>query len=411
MRSLALMAMLLLVACESEAVERPPPDDVTTEALALAREEGFDPRWAELYPVSALPPRLAALNVYGLNLAVPLLFAAALSIVALRHRLTQRAAARSGRLARERGVIEPGPTLLHGRVELEGGAGSVIELAITQVGVEVRGKKKVVRTRWTEVERQLNVRPFMLVLASGQRVRVEPDQGVRLVDDLDAGVRTSADTRVRTGRLEHGEAVYVSGVLERGVDPRAGYRGESDVLILRPPKRHRMLLSTRPLEHEARRRGRQSLRGASLTVLATVATLAALHWPFLALAHGHRLTTGVVLDKTIEHDDETRRLVTVEVADDGYVFREVLEERDYERIERGARVPLVQSTEWTEYAQLGQAPAEPLQLLLMTLAWLIALAVGFEYIRRRSIPWYEQARVEQTVAGPRPPFEPREEDE
>lgn len=47
----------------------------------------------------------------------------------------------------------------------------------------------------------------------------------------------------------------------------------------------------------------------------------------------------------------------------------------------------------------------------MTLAWLIALAVGFEYIRRRSIPWYEQARVEQTVAGPLPPFEPREEDE
>jgi len=152
--------------------------------------------------------------------------------------------AESGALRRGRAVV---------RGEALGPAGTpLVRVRIRQVGRERQEKQGVYHT-WTEVSRSVEAAPFMLRLASGERVRVEPGDNVFLVGQLTTGERPSEAERFRVADLAPGTHVYVEGVL---LPPIAGgaYRDAEPASTLRPAGGGPMLISVDPPErrHELR---------------------------------------------------------------------------------------------------------------------------------------------------------------
>src|SRR5206468_7223794 len=97
---------------------------------------------------------------------------------------------------------------------------------------------------WTEMRRRVEVAPFYVVHASGERVRVEPDRKTKLAADLVVVERVDLKHRRRIARIAEGDEVWVTGVLGKEMDPKAsgGYRG-GRAWIMRP-RGGRMLVST-----------------------------------------------------------------------------------------------------------------------------------------------------------------------
>lgn len=154
----------------------------------------------------------------------------------------------------ERTIAKPddpltvGYAVLSGTVELEGEE-PAITVSIEQQGVETKNKHGW-STTWSETQRSVDARPFYLALATGERVRVEPDPDVMLVDDLDVVERRGADRIVRAAKLTAGEHATVSGQLTRGFNPRAqhtGYRQAEGGFLLVPAPGERMMVSAEPL--------------------------------------------------------------------------------------------------------------------------------------------------------------------
>jgi hypothetical protein len=108
---------------------------------------------------------------------------------------------------------------------------------------------------YSEIGRRAHAQPFYLVRPSGERVRVEPRGQIELADAPDPETRTPEDHVVTTRRLAAGEAIFVTGRLGWGDDPRAGgYREAGRALVLGPPTSGRMRISTIPDPHAARAR-------------------------------------------------------------------------------------------------------------------------------------------------------------
>jgi hypothetical protein len=153
-----------------------------------------------------------------------------------------------------------------GELEDDGpGAAPCITVDIEQRGREWKGKHSW-HHEWREVSRRVDARPFYVVRPNGERVRVEPDQNVFLVDRLDGTDRFEHARRRRTATLRPGEKVAITGVLVRGFDPRqGGYRDAAPALVLKPPPRGRMLVSTEPLADRHRTRA-STYRGLAIAV-------------------------------------------------------------------------------------------------------------------------------------------------
>jgi len=115
---------------------------------------------------------------------------------------------------------------------------------------------------WKEIDRRVEVEPFTLVLASGMRVRVEPDPDVFLVDKLVVSAR--GNPRTRRASLDNGELAYVDGVLKEDWQPltdasqvrdgNALYRDAAPAGFAMTNGIERMLISTEPLARRHRRR-------------------------------------------------------------------------------------------------------------------------------------------------------------
>jgi hypothetical protein len=187
----------------------------------------------------------------GLMLGVPFLFSVTRFLAcSARAYAAQRAVATIPELREDEEVT------LTGRVDVDDGD-IAIEIAIHQELHEWRGKGNELRRVWEERSRSIVVRPFHLVLANGERVRVEPDESVLLVNKLE--MRQPADRkRTRSATLERGDAVSVSGVLRLRQGPSAEgavYRtAVSEALVLAPPIYERMVASVEPLASRHRRR-------------------------------------------------------------------------------------------------------------------------------------------------------------
>lgn len=99
---------------------------------------------------------------------------------------------------------------------------------------DVPHQRGQVARHWSAGPLETRARPFELVLASGERVRVEPGEHVRLLDELEI-LEATGPERVKAARLMPGEQAQIMGRLEARVTPGAGYRGSQRALVLRPP--------------------------------------------------------------------------------------------------------------------------------------------------------------------------------
>jgi hypothetical protein len=176
-----------------------------------------------------------ALSVEGTHFVVDALATFGLGLVLVftlwlrRHALRDAAEARSLE-ATANAPLRPGPATIVGHVD--GGAGDAfVTIELAQRRQKVQKSNGGGYVEWRETSRRVEARPFYVKRQNGERVRVEPDERVFLVDRLDGqgGQEGQEDQaggagleRRRTATLRTGERVCVTGVLVPGIDPLQG---------------------------------------------------------------------------------------------------------------------------------------------------------------------------------------------
>jgi hypothetical protein len=345
--------------------------------------------------------RNTALVVDGLGwLVLGGLVVAAIVMRAL-HRHREKLAHRSA--LTQHAALHLGPTVLAGRVVDGDGCPVVVE--IEQQGFEWKDKNGGWHHRWREQRRQLSVKPFYVARPSGERVRVEPDDQVVLVDRLDPVEPHARDFRIRRAQLEPGEHVFILGGMTRGPDPRAGgYRESGENWILKPPRTGRMLISTEPLEDRHWRRART---WRNLAWLALAGCLAFQALPFgvvNALAFTGRTVEATLVTKEIVSDWvrpkngrpylQHHHLVLVRTAD-GRLLRDEVGGAYYQSLAPGDPVTFLVSKVWPSLWQVGMRPcASIVNLILSGIA--AGLFIVFLLVRAYTTrPWWERRVVDR----------------
>ncbi|NUO48202.1 MAG: hypothetical protein HOV80_05015 [Polyangiaceae bacterium] len=337
----------------------------------------------------------APVNVYVINVGFPLLVIALLFVGWWWRKRRADHAARAEERANDPAEGE-GEVVVRGKVCDVEGNGPAVEVTVEQLGLE-RKEKGDWKTTWTEISRRTEARPFTIELSNGSRLRVEPGEEPRLVDDLGLWKRTDSSTKVPATRtasatLDLDEEVYVAGELDTRVDPAVGYRG-GEARVLRPPKGGAMHLSTHGLAAPFRE---QSRRFASwitgLVVLTALVQLAAIQF-HVALWAGERKTATIEKrwEVPVAEQKTPEYFVTYRPSGSSDVIKEQIEIVDWDRLEPGTVVPIhVSPLETT----LGPHPnitgiIPMLSTLVLVVVGTIALTTCY---RRRA--WYERRMVE-----------------
>lgn len=172
----------------------------------------------------------------------------------------QRAAQQASSTEKSILPLHEGARFIAGHAELAEGAKTAIRITITQEGTQREHRTKFTH-KWTEIDRVVDIQPFYVRTAAGERVRVEPPQDVMLVDKLDQMEWFEMARRRRRAELTAEERAIIEGVLERGADPEMrsehSYRAEHATgWIMKATARQGMRVSTESLarRHELRAR-------------------------------------------------------------------------------------------------------------------------------------------------------------
>lgn len=209
-------------------------------------------------------------------------------------------------------TLAEGPCVLEGTVEYAREADRAMHIEFTQIGSESESSGSWSH-KWTETHRKLTVQPFYLRRSDGSRVRVEPDPAQsRLYDELEHKVlvRTeSPPTRIRFATLMPHEHVWVSGRLERGIDPereasqQVGYRENAagSWVVRGAPT---LLVSSISLVAHFRARAARHTKSAIVSLCLLIAPLA-MGERYMDRANGVTLT-GQVEHVTALTDDDDR---------------------------------------------------------------------------------------------------------
>jgi hypothetical protein len=338
---------------------------------------------------------------------------AALSLLRLlRHRrLAAELAAAEGK---GQSPLRPGDTVLSGDVDGGGVDGPAVIVELEQTGTERLSKGSWSHT-WKEVRRQVTTRPFYVVREGGERVRVEPDARVFLVDKLDQAQNQSRTRRLRAATLVAGEPVHIVGLLVRANDPQqGGYRDGALGWVLRPPRTGRMLISTEPLadRHQKRMRVHRGL------LVALILTLLGAHGALFAEYNLLRWK-GEVIHAQADRVDTFRKwksqksggywqdYYTVDatwVMPDGVpvLLHDYVSPAFYERLTvegQGADVPFVILREIPTVFTVGVVSTTSewrlIFLFVVLLAWLLVYRLVVLDMR----PWYEKPRVVESGNG------------
>jgi hypothetical protein len=356
-----------------------------------------------LVPHGHVDPTVSAIVVYTLGACF-----LALAVVGLLLRLRYRAVARRAEAEfTPSAPLRPGEVILHGKIEHAAGAPHAVRVEVTQEGSESENSGAWSYT-WTEVDRRVLVHPFYLQRASGDRIRVEPDDRVYLVDELDGIVQVNLARRIRVAELTPGEEVYVHGVLDRGLDPEAstGYRGDGRALVLRSPTARPMLLSSQPLGERFLERAR--MHGGVAAFLLVVFAIGQ-----LALLQYHvRLWAGRTIEATIlkrnhytttDSDGDTVNHYQLQFTAPriGYFTDEVNRET-FAQLAEGQRVPAHTAPRvfpWSSRARLGSRASLHVVAEVLLFIMLPLCALGYLYHARSSLPWYRRPTVVEGGSG------------
>jgi hypothetical protein len=335
-----------------------------------------------------------------------------LMVVALARwrRFRDRAALAERVMSGEPPELAPGYAILKGTVEPEGNEPAV-EIAIEEKGHEIKSKAgwNVV---WRETSRRVSARPFYLLRATGDAVRVEPDERVFLVDSLTTRDRPSAALRVRVSTLDRGEECAVSGLLRRSRDPRvggAGYRDAGEALVLTPPRGERMIVSVEPLPDRYLRRAAFHKRAAMgiAALFALVHTL--LLGSYYLLVVGGQVRRVTVTDSvswTTSSKSGRLHHYGLEIAHPsklGYLQRETGygaydAARQASAREAALEVP-IRFVHGTDIVQFGEEPRLRLYQTMLTFVALFLPALLYGIASQRTLAWYERKRVIEQEIG------------
>jgi len=347
-------------------------------------------------------PVASVVLVYVLGGGLMLLVVLAAALAAVHNRRRERVA----EAAYDPGApLEPGPMMLHGAVEYARDAEHAVRVEVDQLGVENESSGSW-STSWTEAERRMKVAPFYLRLASDRRIRVEPTADVYLVDAMDGAIRVDLTRRTRFAELTPGEQIFAYGRLERSLDPeRVGgpYRGESVGLVLLPPRRGRMLLSSHPLGHKFAKRASVHRWSALLLLLVTVA------FQLVWLPYHLRRWAGETVQAEITalrhyttKDDEgdTHHHYQVKVRmPDGAPFADETRHAQFRRLRRGQRVWVRVAPGPRSWATLGLHATVGYAALGALLMMLFFTLIPYALVLRSLRSWYEGAEVSDSESG------------
>jgi hypothetical protein len=297
--------------------------------------------------------------------------------------------------------LKLGQTVVAGKVERAEGAKRVVRVEVEQDGEESENSG-VWSHKWTERRRRVFVEPFYLHLDSGERVRVEPSEDVFIVDQMDGMIRVNQTRRKRYAELKPGERVFASGELTRAPDPEAapaqGYRAHREGFVLRPPARHKMLLSSEPLGARFSERARFHAMWAVWIVLGALS----FHCIFIGFharrwAGSHETATITKLDHyTTESDDSTVQHYRVWLeSSGGDKLADEVEEETFTQLKQGEVVPvLVVRGKVLAAATIGPDLTVSYWALL-SVPLLIGLWIAYRLREEVTRPWYEQDVVDK----------------
>lgn len=304
--------------------------------------------------------------------------------------------------------VRPGVHTLHGVTRLEPGSeGAPVSLTIHQIGEAKQGKHGPF-VIWRESRRDTRARPFYVELPSGERVRVEPTvDSLRYVDDLAISQRQpGANLRTRTASLDPGEAVFVRGELQRGVDPHGdplGYRDAGARGLVMRPSTDGILVSSHPVDQPHRRRASHDLTFAALgLVLLGVCQL--------VLFDDYRLLRrqGEVIDApitglstfTTRHKSRTRiHYVITAQTHEGAELRDEVSAVAWRESQRRLTIPFTVARHG-RVAQVGRdevgLPRPAAVIVVIVLLALVGLHAGGASARRA---WFERRQVVDREPG------------
>lgn len=376
-----------------------PPDllpDVALDVVVPAGTLGFGPSFLVVYAAGLIVP--ATLLWLALaQLARHLAWARRARELQVLKRLPEAAPGREEQLVVARGVVEPAPDADHGAEP----DAAVVRVTIEQSNGLALGRNGPAN-RWTETSREVTAKPFYLTLASGERMRVVPDQHV-----IPAELRARAEPigpgeRRRLAEVHAGDEVFVTGVLRREPDPTAetgGYRGGGTAPVLRRAHRQRMLISTDlPERRFLQAAGFYGYVAVALT-LAILMVQGALFLRFNLLHATGEPVIAEVVDLLHRAPSQTAK-VYARFWDRAAAATIHLDDRvdlaTYAVLDAkgaGAPVPFLLSPRNPELYQLGTEP----RLHIWKATALLGLWIGglllYRKIARRKLPWYTQRRL------------------
>lgn len=346
---------------------------------------------------------LAARLPGSVSLPLALLFALGAIVVlvllvrrALQHRAWADEAREVMTQAKER-ALRPGVHVLAGRVHTADRQ-PAIRVRIRETGSQWQNKHGDHQHRWTEVHREVDVRPFDLVTESGA-VRVEPDASVKLVDELVTVRRITVDEREREASLDAGEHVFVSGLVRR-LRGEGAYRGGGGGWVMRAAPGATLVCSTASL-CEPHERWARFYRGAALVcALPALAITAFLTLSYFPLAFGGVVVEGrvvgrehrVVRDRRTRHYWEVTAHATLP---DGrpVVLEDDLRAEAWAQIQEGDVLPFVVLPAHPELHQVGRRPGLAAWAVGVAFALAVVPGMGFVVAWRRRRAWWEQDSV------------------
>jgi hypothetical protein len=195
----------------------------------------------------------------------------------------------------------------------------------------------------------------------------------------------------------------VTGTLAWGIDPQqsGGYRDAGRALVMTPPTRGRMLISTEPLigRHLAAARFHRKL--ALFTVMALLLAHGAYFLRYHALQLFGRPVDAVVTGQRtwqVSHKGHRVQHYAISARDPatGAPFDEECSGRYYRVARAGDTVPFLVAG---PFAQLGLVPTQGTSKLVIFAMLALGYALGIVFALLGARPWWERRRVVDAGTG------------
>lgn len=358
----------------------------------------------EIYARYTLPPTMA-LAVVG---AVLLVLAGGVVVCLLRSRRRIALA----RAAEASVVDDPPPMLVEGAEVVLAGTvrhhedhDVAVKVSVHQSGTESESSGSWSHS-WTEIDREIVVRPFLLELSTGQLVLVHPPKNVDVADALDQKVWINRNKRVLSAELVPGEKIFARGRLERSdvAAPGGAYRDSKWGWALGPSRDGQMLLSSEPLGAGLRKRAAFHRNFAIWAVL-LLGVMTVTLVGYYGRLFGHTDKATIVSKRffqTTDSDGDTNDHWAVSLRGDEV---EVAED-DYDRITPQVVVPIRMGSPFNW--DLGSRATISIWRLLFLVTYLMLFLIPYYGRRRSSRPWFRR-KVNETRSGKLPDPPPRAE--